>query len=195
MKKNNKSQIKEQVVNITFNPFTVPKEKLLKDVFKLDDKNFKGDDKNKINNNTQSKILPFFYVEMNDDGALSYLENLREQVKYALNIPEYLEMLQLTIDSMNYDTEDKKYSSLLYKKMEKLKVIYNRLVTTTLGLCHDLYWKLFPVLSRGKLPNQVMKEILPIVLEMKHAFEKQVELEFPTDVVSKLVQQNILKVK
>ena len=142
------------------------------------------------------KKLPFFYheylykyceIESNtNENMLNYFRTIRHDVKVALDIPEVLQTLEDFIDVLDRPLDDDKKKLLpRYKKLKRLESVYDILVSFTLTLIHNFYWKDITLgVEKGSGTKNLtyrIQQILPLIISIKQSLESEIEKEFPAD--------------
>ena len=149
------------------------------------------------NNKLKSKQIPFFFSEYlyktkefiadsTADKMRDYFRTIRHDVKVALDIPEILQTLEDFIDVLDRPADyDKKILLPRFKKLKKLESMYDILISFTLTLFHNFFWRdITEGVDKGsgtKNLSFVIKQILPIIIKLKHDLEDKINEEFKMD--------------
>ena len=159
----------------------------------------------------EKKYLRYFYTDvevfkkLKPNSSLKYLSGIeyvndvKEKIKTALGINKSLKLMEDILDGIVSDkdlaNQDNSRKKLIgYKKLERLKKLYNILVDFTAKLLHEYYWYDFSsdkLQSNGDDLNDIINNIFPIIKEMKKRFEEQIDEEFPDDAIFKVMKDNI----
>ena len=140
----------------------------------------------------QNKSIPYFYHELLDKNEGSYatfytyFNEIKQELRYAYGTFETLQQLEDYIDVLDRpEDENKKKLLPRYKKLKRLESIYDLLVSFTLSLIHNFYWKDITLgVEKGigsKNLSYRIQQILPIVIKMKNDLEDKIEKEYPHD--------------
>ena len=143
----------------------------------------------------KGKTVPYFYSEFldvfsdlyNNAAVLKdYFRTIKYDVRMALDIPEILQTLEDYIDVLDRPQDDNKKKLLpRYKKMKRLESFYEILVRFTLTILHNFFWKDITLgVDKGagtKNLSYRIKQILPMMMKIKHDFEDEIDKEFPRD--------------
>ena len=143
----------------------------------------------------KGKTVPYFYSEfldvfsdLYDNAAVlkDYFRTIKYDVRMALDIPEILQTLEDYIDVLDRPQDDNKKKLLpRYKKMKRLESFYEILVRFTLTILHNFFWKDITLgVDKGagtKNLSYRIKQILPMMMKIKHDFEDEIDKEFPRD--------------
>ena len=143
----------------------------------------------------KGKTVPYFYSEFldvfsdlyNNVAVLKdYFRTIKYDVRMALDIPEILQTLEDFIDVLDRPQDDNKKKLLpRYKKMKRLESFYEILVRFTLTILHNFFWKDITLgVDKGAVTKNLsyrIKQILPMMIKIKHDFEDEIDKEFPRD--------------
>lgn len=163
---------------------------------------------NNVGFNFETKYIPFMYFRREDEQAdlnptiREYFNDLKQRFRVALGIPDSLKNLQDIIEVIDRpqnaqaNNNDWMQGVPRYKKMMKLKEVYELLIKFTLELIHKFYWVNFlkrnpaagNFVSAEQIPNihninHYVERVIPISLQLKKLLEQEVENDFPTDIV------------
>jgi hypothetical protein len=154
----------------------------------------------KENNILKGKSIPFLFNEYlyvskeltnkGDDNMTSYFRTIRQDVKVALDIPQVLQTLEDYIDVLDRPADENKKKLLpRYKKLKRLESVYDLLVSFTLSLIHNFFWKDITLgCDKGagtKNLSYRIQQVMPIVLKLKRDLESEIEHEYPHDAYEK----------
>jgi hypothetical protein len=149
----------------------------------------------------KNKIIPFFYSEIidmnrkingiNDDAIKTYFNTLKNDLRYAYDVPEILQKYEDYIETLDRpagDNENEKLNNKKklprYKKMKRLESFYEILIRFTLTVLHNFFWNDITLgVDKGagsKTLSYRVKQVLPLMIKVKKIFEDEIDLEFPT---------------
>jgi hypothetical protein len=157
------------------------------------------------NNKLTAKQIPFFFneylfrlkeIEDKNDNMTNYFRTIRHDVKVALDIPEVLQTLEDFIDVLDRPADDDKKKLLpRYKKLKRLESMYELLISFTLSLIHNFFWRdITEGVAKGtgtKNLSYVIKQVLPIIIKLKYDLEDQINEEFKMDEYEQQLFTNI----
>jgi len=181
------NNIKEDVLDLKVRHFKV---KVAADESKLITKAFGNE-----NELLKGKQIPFFYSEfldmndklvatVNDKEIVNYFRTLKQDLKYAYDVYTILQSYEDFIDTLDRPADDNKKKLLpRYKKMKRLESFYEILIRFTLTVLHNFLWDdITKGVEKGLGSKNVsyrIKQILPIMIKIKHMFEEEIDKEFP----------------
>ena len=193
------NKIKEEIIDLfiefdsyTFNEIETRYLKNIFDINAKDQETFATADYNNLKN----KTVEFFYSKANRnmydnsknrtkdlDNVNEYFLNCEIKLKKALNIDKIIKGYNQYIFVLDRCTDIKNIHFLpRYQKMKRLESFYDFIIEYGLKLIHQYYWEDFTLNKSSLLTlKECIQKTLPIIIELKHKFEDQVNDEFEYD--------------
>lgn len=122
-----------------------------------------------------------------------------DEVRYRNNLRQRLdEMLGFTLKLRNWNmldehlntgkTAEEQNNSFIRKKMNRYKSFMKCITNFALESIHDMIWTDFNRLIPTGLPiTMILEKVIPIVTKLKDMFEEELDKEYNTDELEKLI--------
>jgi len=116
------------------------------------------------------------------DNLLKYINQLKQKIRYAFDMPRKEAYLQDIISTIDQPVGEYKIELPRFKKLQRLKQFNELTVQIFLTILHEMYWVEFAGLKENvKNLNHYVAKVVPIVQYLYNIFLEQVEEEYPID--------------